>query len=70
MSIMFACLVPGVVVCLVRGFRYNGLGTLALAAFGHCRPFGPASAQGIGRLRQNQLATRVNGCLLIDLDLV
>ena len=36
-------------VCLVCSFRYNGLATLALAAFGRvralrarCRPFGPA----------------------------
>ena len=36
-------------VCLVFSFRYNGLATLALVAFGrvralraHCGPFGPA----------------------------
>ena len=41
----------GHVVCLVDNFRYNGLATLALAAYGHvralgacCEPFGPAIA--------------------------
>ena len=47
---IFVCLVPGFIVCLVSSFRYNGLATLALAAFGRvralralCRPFGLAS---------------------------
>ena len=54
---IFACLVHGFIVCLVvevlvslvSSFRYNGLATLALAAFGRvqalcarCGPFGPA----------------------------
>ena len=73
MCIIFACLVP-VVVCLVSGFRYNTLARLALAAFScvwalraHCGPFGHALAQGIVKLRQYQLPTRVNGWLLLDL---
>ena len=40
---------PHFTVCLVSSFRYNGLATLALAAFGRvralrtcCGPFGPA----------------------------
>ena len=39
----------GISACLVSSFRYNGLATLALAAFGRvralrarCGPFGPA----------------------------
>ena len=34
MCIIFACLVPSFVVCLVSNFKYNGLATLALVAFG------------------------------------
>ena len=49
---IFVCLVPGFIVCLGSSFRYNGLATLALAAFGRvqalrarCGPFGPACGQ-------------------------
>ena len=34
---IFVCLVPGFIVCLVSSFRYNGLATVALAAFGRVR---------------------------------
>ena len=49
------CLMCGVFVCLVSSFRYNGLATLALAAFGRvralrarCGPFGPAGETAFG----------------------
>ena len=74
---IFVCLVPSFIVCLVKSFRYIGLATLALAAFGRlqalrtrCWPFVPASARGIDTPNQYQLATAVNGRLLIDLELV
>ena len=47
---IFVRLVLGFIVCLVSSFRYNGLATLALAAFGRvralrarCGHFGPAA---------------------------
>ena len=50
-SWIFVCLMLGFIVCLVSSFRYNGLATLDLAAFGRvrallarCGPFGPAIA--------------------------
>ena len=42
---IFACLVPGSIVCLVSSFRYNGLATLALAG-----PWGPRAGSS-GPLR-------------------
>ena len=56
---IFVCLVSGFIVGLFGSFRYNGLATLALAAFGRvqalrarCGPFGPASVRGIGTPRK------------------
>ena len=47
-ELYFVCLVPGFIVYLVSSFRYNGLATLDLAAYGRaralrarCGPFGP-----------------------------
>ena len=64
---IFVCLVPGFIVYLVSSFRYNGLATLALAAFGRvralhvrCGPFGPAYWQtlsiSISYMGQRQVA--------------
>ena len=80
---IFVYLILGFIVSLVSSFRYNSLATLAVAAFGcvralraHCGPFGPAgwvptfALEGRTRPKcyQYQLATRVNGMWLVDLE--
>ena len=69
---IFVCLVPGFIVCLVSSFRYNGLATLALAAFGRVRPLRASRPLRALRARtcQYQLTTQVNGKLLLDLELI
>ena len=68
MCVIFACLVPGFIVCLVSSFRYNGLATLALAAFGRvwalrarCEPLRPAIALKRGRGRSPPPLLRQGG---------
>ena len=55
------CLVRGLVVCLVSSFRYNGLATLALAAFGSVRRAGAARPLQALRARTCQYQSTTRG---------